>query len=154
MRRSGFLRWALLSRSEHTWRTKSGNLQNIFRQIAKTALEWGLDCMELQISNLPGRRVVFVDHVSKVLGGAEVNLIELLGSAGLSKRWQVVCACAPGSPLSAALGRIGVRQVAYSFSPSLNELRIVGSSFQFWRNLAGFWEVQRAAARLQTILRQ
>ena len=25
------------------------------------------------------KRILFVDHVSKVLGGAEVNLLELLG---------------------------------------------------------------------------
>ena len=71
-------------------------------------------------------RILFVDHVSKVLGGAEVNLLELLALPAAREGWDVHVACAPGSPLEAALAKLGLPRHPYGFAPALNELRVVG----------------------------
>ena len=48
-------------------------------------------------------RILLVDHVSKVLGGAEVNVLELLAHPGVRDAWDVTVACAPDSPLARAI---------------------------------------------------
>lgn len=89
-----------------------------------------------------------VDHVSKVLGGAEVNLIELLGHPGVRGGWEVAVACAPGSPLEGALMALGVPVLPHAFSSALNELRVVGRRLSPLGKLRGWMEVRRAAGRL------
>ncbi|MSU36129.1 MAG: glycosyltransferase family 1 protein [Pedosphaera sp.] len=107
--------------------------------------------MQIKVPLEP-RRLLFVDHVSKVLGGAEVNLVELLGLPAARERWQVAVACAPGSALGAALEKIGVRCFTYGLAPVLNELRVVGQSFQPLAKLRGWRELRNAETRLGEIL--
>jgi glycosyltransferase involved in cell wall biosynthesis len=97
-------------------------------------------------------RILFVDHVSKVLGGAEVNLLELLALPDARTRWDVSVACAPGSPLAAALAKLDVPCHTYGFAPALNELRVVGRSFNPVAKLRGWQELQRATGRLREIV--
>lgn len=97
-------------------------------------------------------RILFVDHVSKVLGGAEVNLIELAGLPALRSKWEIAVACAPGSPLAMALGRMDIRRFDHAFDPSLNEMRVVGRRFNPLAQWRGLVEVRRAAVRLRRVL--
>jgi glycosyltransferase involved in cell wall biosynthesis len=103
-------------------------------------------------------RILFVDHVSKVLGGAEVNILELLASPAAAANWECHVACAPGSPLEAALQNgVETRDIPlhpHQFAPVLNELRIVGRGLQLGAKLRGWQEVRRATARLRTVLEQ
>lgn len=98
------------------------------------------------------RRILFVDHVSKVLGGAEVNLLELVELPAARTRWDIQVACAPGSPLAAALERLDVPRQTYGFAPALNELRVVGRAFNPVAKLRGWRELRHAAERLRHIL--
>ena len=97
-------------------------------------------------------RILFVDHVSKVLGGAEVNLIELLALPDARTCWEASVACAPGSPLAAALAKLDVPCHTYGFAPALNELRLVGRGFNPVAKLRGWRELQRATDRLRAIV--
>ncbi len=96
-------------------------------------------------------RILFVDHVSKVLGGAEVNLLELLALPAAKERWDIHVACAPGSPLDDALGRLGIRRHTFGFAPALNELRVVGRGINLLAKLRGWQELRRATRRLAQI---
>lgn len=96
------------------------------------------------------KRILFVDHASRILGGAEINLIELLGEpAG----WEPACACAPGSPLESALKAAGLKLFPHSFSEELNQLRLVGGRPGPERLLAGLRSLRAASRRLEEILR-
>ncbi len=97
------------------------------------------------------RRILFVDHVSKVLGGAEVNLLELLALPAVRERWDAHVACAPGSPLEAALAKLGVPSHNYGFAPALNELRVVGRGFNLLAKLRGWQELRLATERLRQL---
>lgn len=97
-------------------------------------------------------RILFVDHVSKVLGGAEVNLLELLALPDARTGWEASVACAPGSPLAAALAKLDVPCHTYGFAPALNELRVVGRGFNPVAKLRGWRELQRATGRLREIV--
>lgn len=98
------------------------------------------------------RRLLVADHVSKVLGGAEINVVELLAHPEVARRWEVTVACSPGSPLDLALADLPLRRTPYGFSPALNELRIVGRGFSPLGKLRGVMELRRASARLDRIL--
>ena len=98
------------------------------------------------------KRILFVDHVSKVLGGAEINLVELLGLPALRDRWEASVACAPGSPLETAIAKVSIPRHAFGLSQSLNEMRVVGRRFNplgVWR---GWMEVRAATRRLESII--
>jgi glycosyltransferase involved in cell wall biosynthesis len=99
-------------------------------------------------------KVLFVDHVSKVLGGAEVNLVELLAHAPLAERWEIVTACSSGSPLDQALAKLGVAREPYGFPPALNELRVVGRRFNPMAKLRAVRELQRVTRRLSDIVQR
>ena len=80
------------------------------------------------------KRVLFLDHVNRILGGAEINLFELLGFSDLSKIWHVGCATPESSPLRKALQDHDISRdpgnhiefIDYSLDGGLNELRVVG----------------------------
>ena len=98
-------------------------------------------------------RILLVDHVSKVLGGAEVNVLELLGHPGVRERWEVTVAAAPGAPLATALATSGGPAVEpHWLGSDLNELRVVGRRFRPWAHLRGWLELRRASARLGEIV--
>lgn len=97
-------------------------------------------------------RVLLVDHVSKVMGGAEMNVVDLLGHPGVREEWHVTVACAPGGPLSRALEPQGWPQRQHLFGSALNELRVVGRRFTPLAKLRGWQELQRATNRLKALL--
>jgi glycosyltransferase involved in cell wall biosynthesis len=98
------------------------------------------------------KRVLFVDHVNRILGGAEINLIELLARISRSERWVAACACPCGSNLSAALAEVPIAQWDYGFAPPLNRLRLVGQRFSARASMQGLAALRSARQRLQTIL--
>lgn len=98
------------------------------------------------------KRILFVDHVSKVLGGAEINLVELLGLPTLRDRWEASVACAPASPLETAIARISVPRHAFGLSQSLNEMRVVGRRFNPLSAWRGWMEIRAATRRLESII--
>lgn len=97
-------------------------------------------------------RILFVDHVSKVLGGAEVNLLELLALPVARERWDLHVACAPGSPLESELAKLDLPRHTYGFAPALNELRVVGRGFNPVAKLRGWRELSRSGRRLREIV--
>lgn len=91
----------------------------------------------------PGpRRLLFVDHVRHILGGAEVNLVELLSEPGACSGWRAEVATDPDGRLHEALGPLAVPRHAYGFDSRLGTLRIVGRRFP----LAGALRSLRALA--------
>lgn len=92
------------------------------------------------------KRVLFVDHVNRILGGGEINLLELLGLVRQRQAWEVACACPARSRLGEAVTRLGVRLFEHGFDTALNEMRVVGRRFSplaAWRG----WNSLRAAGR-------
>ena len=104
------------------------------------------------------KRILFVDHVSKVLGGAEVNLLELLAAPAAAAHWESHVACAPDSPLEVALRSGSATSTIpihpHQFDASLNELRIVGRGLHLRAKLRGWQEVGRATKRLRALLQR
>jgi glycosyltransferase involved in cell wall biosynthesis len=98
------------------------------------------------------KRILFVDHVNRILGGAEVNLIELLSVLPRTDPTAVACACPPGSQLQAALTPLGVPLHEYQLGASLNETRFVGrapSIAVLWRSRTALKEARQ---RLRTVI--
>jgi glycosyltransferase involved in cell wall biosynthesis len=99
-------------------------------------------------------RVLFVNHVDRILGGAEVNLLELLSTAAAAEQWTAGCACAPASPLSAALEPLRVKQFGFVLGPVLSRLRIVGRRASWGAKLAGWRALRQAREHLAQIAGQ
>lgn len=95
------------------------------------------------------RRILWVDHVRRILGGAEVNLVELLGTADQPAPWNSIVACHPEGPLHAALSTAAVERRAYGFDDALGGLRVVGTRFP----LAGALRSLRALSRARAVVR-
>jgi glycosyltransferase involved in cell wall biosynthesis len=99
------------------------------------------------------KRTLFVDHVQRILGGAEINLLELLASTpALSLPWVVACACAPTGPLGAALRPLAVQHYEFGFPPAANEFRLVGHAFSPLAAVRAWRELRRASRRLTAII--
>lgn len=96
----------------------------------------------------PLPRVLFVDHVSRILGGAEINLVELLQHPGFRQSWEPVCACHPEGPLSAALRRCGVEVLPFVLPESVSRLRVVHRLAGPLALLRGWLALRNAARRL------
>jgi len=90
------------------------------------------------------KRVLFVDHANRILGGAEVNLLELLAAAAPAGNWTIACACPRASRLSSAIEKLKIPQFHHGFAPALNELRLVDRKFSIFDVMAG-WEAMRDA---------
>lgn len=108
------------------------------------------------------RRLLFVDHVSRILGGAEVNLVELLAprppapTGEATEAWLPVVACDPDGPLHGALSEGAVPGMAYRIAPALGTLRTVGRSFPLagaLRGLRALASARRNLSRLVTEVR-
>lgn len=95
-------------------------------------------------------RILFVDHVSRILGGAEVNLVELLGTPDSRPPWEVTVACDPEGPLGRALNAIGIDTLPFAFGTAVGQLRIVGRRFP----LAGALRALRALRTARQDLRR
>jgi glycosyltransferase involved in cell wall biosynthesis len=98
------------------------------------------------------RRVLFVDHVDRILGGGEINLIELLAVVRRREAWDVCCACVPGSRLGAAVSALNVPVREHGFVDSLNAFRVVGRRFSPLRAWRGWQALRHARTRLGSIL--
>jgi len=86
------------------------------------------------------KRILFVDHASRILGGAEINLVELLAELAREPRWALTCASSPGSPLAGALRPLEVSVADYSTPEVINTLRVVGRRLP----LRQAWQARRA----------
>ena len=98
------------------------------------------------------RRVLFVDHVDRVLGGAEINLLELMAEAQRSADWQMACAGREHGPLGQRVRALGVPMFDYGFGESLNTLRFAGRKFPWSGAFQGWIALRKASAQLAHIL--
>jgi len=98
------------------------------------------------------RRLLFVDHVTRILGGAEVNLVEFLGEAAERGGVEVAVACDPRGRLHEALADAGVERHAFGFDDTVGTLRLVGRRFPLIRALPAMRALARARRQLDGIL--
>lgn len=98
------------------------------------------------------KRVLFVDHARRILGGAEINLVELLAEVSQNRHWTCACACPRGSPLGEALQSIGIPQYDYGLAAAANELRVVGRRFSLRDSLRGWRAVESSGRALKKII--
>jgi glycosyltransferase involved in cell wall biosynthesis len=98
------------------------------------------------------RRVLFVDHVRRILGGAEINLLELASDPSARKAWDIQVACDRDGQLHDALGALGVPRHPYAFDPSLGTLRLVGRRFPVTRVLRSLKALSRGRQALADII--
>ena len=96
------------------------------------------------------KRVLFVDHVDRILGGAEINLIELVNTA--STRWQVACACPAESRLGEAVRRLGVPQHEHRLDPDASQVRFMGRNFSLSKSVRSWQAVRAASAPLRNVI--
>lgn len=97
------------------------------------------------------KRVLLVDHASRILGGAEINLVELLAA---SPAWETGVACAPESPLAQALRPLGLPLFDHQFTGQLNQLRLVDRRPGLNRMAASLGGLRAASRNLEAILRE
>lgn len=98
------------------------------------------------------QRVLFVDHVDRILGGAEINLVELLSAQALGDRWQTACACPPHGPLGRALARHSIRMLPFESPTALARHRVVGRRFSLRATLQAWRALSTAVARLTPLI--
>ena len=98
------------------------------------------------------KRVLFLDHVDRILGGAEINLVELLQANHSNSLWETLCATAPESPLRMALQSVpAIQHFDYEIASDFNRFRLVDRGNPMVRLLGG-WKAIRKASRLITNL--
>jgi glycosyltransferase involved in cell wall biosynthesis len=100
------------------------------------------------------KRVLFVDHVNRAPGGAEVNLIELVTELRHSEHLQLSVACPEGSPLYESLSGLGPRIYDFGHDDRLNQLRFAAGSFPWMRLLSGLRALDDSAKNLRKIIRE
>lgn len=97
------------------------------------------------------RRVLFIDHVRRILGGAEINLVELAADPASRRNWEIHAACDPEGRLHDTLVSAGSTCHPYAFDPTLGTLRVVGKRFPFAgaiRSLKALAQARNDLARL------
>ena len=99
------------------------------------------------------KRLLFVDHVNRILGGAEVNLVELVSDGGLERKhdYELHCACPEKSPLQSALSNAPIRIHPYELPVALNELRFVQRRLAPMNLLKGWLALRKAGEALALI---
>jgi glycosyltransferase involved in cell wall biosynthesis len=100
------------------------------------------------------KRVLFVDHVDRVLGGAEINLIELLAETRGRELWEIACACRSGSQLDEKIAALNIRRFDYGLAAGLNQLRFTGRGFPWLRTWRGLQALADASKALRKIIRE
>jgi len=100
------------------------------------------------------KRVLFVDHVDRVQGGAELNVIELLTRSPFPREWRVACACPDTSPLYRSLSSAGIECLDYRIPAALSEARFVDRTFPLKRLLDWPAAMREARWQLHTIIGQ
>lgn len=99
------------------------------------------------------RRILFVDHVDRILGGGEINLIEWLEAARARARWELSCACPARGRLGQAVHALGVTTHEHGFAEALNQLRVVGRRFSPWAAWRGWRALAHARVALEKTVR-
>ena len=94
-------------------------------------------------------RVLFVDHVDRILGGAQVNLLELLPELLADPSLQIACACAPNGPLSQRVRELGVTQFPHELPAAAGALRVVGRGFSLLGGLRARAALREAQFELE-----
>ncbi|MEK7684765.1 MAG: glycosyltransferase family 4 protein [Verrucomicrobiota bacterium] len=100
------------------------------------------------------KRVLFVDHVNRILGGAEINLLELLSAAAAAQNWTVACACVRDGLLSRRLAEMRILQWNYGFDPALNTFRLVGKKLSFVKGVRTMLALREGRQMLADIIAQ
>ncbi|MCD6051886.1 MAG: glycosyl transferase family 1 [Verrucomicrobia bacterium] len=100
------------------------------------------------------KRVLIVDHVDRVQGGAELNIIELLTRSPFPREWRVACACPDTSPLYRALSGAGIECLDYRIPAALSEARFVDRTFPLKRLVQWPAALREARWQLHTIIGQ
>lgn len=98
------------------------------------------------------RRVLFVDHVRRILGGAEINLVELASEPAARAAWDIHVACDPEGQLHDALRSRELACHPYAFDPSLGTLRLVGRRFPITRVLRSLKALAQGRKALADII--
>lgn len=93
------------------------------------------------------RRILFVDRSRTELGGAEINLLELLSLQAAREGWESQVACFPGSRLETALAQLEVSRHAYHTGHFLGN----GRSINPLNRLRNGREFQAAAQRVRDL---
>lgn len=73
-------------------------------------------------------RVLFVDHVESIVGGAEINLIELLATSLIRRRWETGVACPRSGPVARHLARDGHAHFEYRLPEALRNTRVAAGA--------------------------
>lgn len=100
------------------------------------------------------KRVLFVDHVDRVQGGAELNVLELLTRSPLPREWRVACACPDTSPLYRSLAGAGIECLDYRIPAALSEARFVDRTFPLQRLFQWPAAMREARWQLHTLIGQ
>jgi glycosyltransferase involved in cell wall biosynthesis len=100
------------------------------------------------------KRVLFVDHVDRVQGGAELNIVELLTRSSFTRDWRVACACPDTSPLHRSLTAGGIECLDYRIPAALSEARFVDRSFPLKRFFQWPAAMREARWQLHTLIGQ
>jgi glycosyltransferase involved in cell wall biosynthesis len=90
--------------------------------------------------------------VDRILGGAEINLIELIEEAERHEAWEIAVACRKHSPLSQMLNDLRALQFDYGFDDRLNRLRFAAGNFPWSQIVGGMRALQLARNRLLSII--
>lgn len=97
-------------------------------------------------------RVLWVDHVSRILGGAEVNLLELLTQSSAASEWESTVACDPRGRLHERLAEAKIRTLSYGLDSRLGTLRVVGSRFPLLGAVRSLRTLAKARRDLRTLI--
>ncbi|MBI4326609.1 MAG: glycosyltransferase family 4 protein [Chloroflexi bacterium] len=100
------------------------------------------------------KRVLFVDHVNRILGGAEINLLELLHAAAAAQNWTVACACVQDSLLSRRLAELRIPQWNYGLDPALSTFRLVGKRLSFLKTVKTLLALREGRQKLAAVIAQ
>ncbi len=100
------------------------------------------------------KRVLFVDHVDRVQGGAELNILELLTRSPFPREWRVACACPDTSPLYRSLSSAGIECLDYRIPAALSEARFVDRTFPLKRLFQWPEALREARWQLHTLIGQ
>lgn len=71
-------------------------------------------------------QVLFLDHTREILGGAEINLIELLRHSRTSQQFCATVGCPEGGELWKALGVEEIRRIPYELPDEIARFKVVG----------------------------
>lgn len=97
-------------------------------------------------------RILFLDHAPDILGGAEINLVELLDPRSRPHSWDAAVACPADSPLHRALQPLGVRHLAYGLPLAASSFRVVGRRATMRGALNAWLALRRCSSLVQSLL--